>query len=161
MELPAIAAIDERFQSFNIEMVEVTGGAFWKPYAPQKQRSVANGKNDLFENRSPIDLSNKLLRKLTSALSPALMRVSGTWANTTFFAGSDGRPTRPPAGYKGVLTGDRWREVIDFSNAVDAPIVTSFAVSAGARRANGIWKSDLAQQMISAARRTEELSRPS
>jgi hypothetical protein len=29
--------VDERFQSYNIEMIEVTGGRFWKPYS-------ANGK---------------------------------------------------------------------------------------------------------------------
>ena len=28
-----VATIDARFQSYNIEMVEVTGGRFWKPYA--------------------------------------------------------------------------------------------------------------------------------
>ena len=27
-----IGTVDERFQSYNVEMVEVTGGAFWKPY---------------------------------------------------------------------------------------------------------------------------------
>src|SRR5689334_12133966 len=32
-ELKAIGKIDVRFQSYNIEMVEVTGGRFWKPYA--------------------------------------------------------------------------------------------------------------------------------
>ena len=30
-----IGTVDERFQSFNIEMVEVTGGRFWKPYGKQ------------------------------------------------------------------------------------------------------------------------------
>src|SRR6185437_11815023 len=25
-------SVDERFQSYNVEMVEVTGGRFWKPY---------------------------------------------------------------------------------------------------------------------------------
>ena len=29
-----IGAVDERFQSYNVEMVEVTGGRFWKPYGP-------------------------------------------------------------------------------------------------------------------------------
>jgi hypothetical protein len=28
-----IATVDERFQSYNVEMVEVVGGRFWKPYA--------------------------------------------------------------------------------------------------------------------------------
>jgi heparanase 1 len=26
-----IGTVDERFQSYNIEMIEVTGGRFWKP----------------------------------------------------------------------------------------------------------------------------------
>jgi len=28
-----IGTVDERFQSYNIEMIEVTGGRFWKPYS--------------------------------------------------------------------------------------------------------------------------------
>ena len=31
-EMKRIATVDERFQSYNVEMVEVTGGRFWKPY---------------------------------------------------------------------------------------------------------------------------------
>lgn len=27
-----IGVVDDRFQSYNIEMAEVTGGRFWKPY---------------------------------------------------------------------------------------------------------------------------------
>ncbi|HET7885856.1 MAG TPA: hypothetical protein VFL62_06500 [Bradyrhizobium sp.] len=151
-ELAAIGAVDARFQSFNIEMVGVTGGPFWKPYALETQRSAPVGNDTLFSQRPPIDLTNKSLRKRAAALSPSLMRVSGTWANTTFFAGSDDTLMRPPAGYRSVLTAHRWREVIDFSNAVDAPIVTSFAISAPTRDAKGIWEPDVAQRMISATR---------
>lgn len=31
-KMPPIDTVDERFQSYNIEMVEVIGGNFWKPY---------------------------------------------------------------------------------------------------------------------------------
>ena len=31
--MPRVGTVDERFQSYNIEAVEVTGGRFWKPYA--------------------------------------------------------------------------------------------------------------------------------
>jgi len=31
-KMPRIGSVDERFQSYNIEMVEVVGGRFWKPY---------------------------------------------------------------------------------------------------------------------------------
>src|SRR5579872_583348 len=159
-DLPRIATIDPRFQSFNIEMVEVTGGPFWKPYAAadvsaksqDKAPSTAPARANLFSNRSPIDLTSPLLRKFAAALSPAYLRVSGTAANTTFFAGSDGARSEPPAGYKTVLTRTQWNDVIDFSKAVDAPIVTSFAIGAGTRDSKGRWKPDQAQQIISATR---------
>jgi hypothetical protein len=141
-------------------MVEVTGGPFWKPYPTgggaakphEKARFAAPRTTDLFANRSPIDLASPLLRKFASALSPAYLRVSGTAANSTFFAGSDRTPPRAPAGYKGVLTSRRWRDVIDFSNAIDAPLVTSFAISPGTRDAKGLWKPDQARQIVSMAR---------
>ena len=31
--MPRIGTIDQRYQAYNIEMVEVTGGKFWKPYS--------------------------------------------------------------------------------------------------------------------------------
>src|ERR1700744_4358046 len=154
-KLPAVATIDQRFQSYNIEMVTVTGGPFWKPYAGRddwaKSPETARPRPDLFSSRPPIDLANPRLRKLASALSPAYLRVSGTWANSTFFAESDDTPS-PPAGYRGVLSAHRWREGIDFSKAVDAPIVTSFAISPGTRDGNGAWKPDSAESMMAATR---------
>ncbi len=144
--LPSAGQVDRRFQSYNIEMVEVTGGRFWKPYnsasAQEPTSSNQPGGMDasLFEYRAPINLSNSRLRKLAAALGPAYVRVSGTWANTTWFADSDGpAPASPPPGYKSTLTHAEWKGVIDFANAVGAQIVTSFPVSDGTRDASGSW----------------------
>ena len=30
-----VGIVDERYQSYNVEMLEVTGGKFWKPYGPE------------------------------------------------------------------------------------------------------------------------------
>src|SRR4051794_21387327 len=87
--LARIRAIDERFHSYNVEMIEITGGRFWKPY----RSGAASGHSDLYEYRSPIDLSNRRLRGLAKEMAPAFMRVSGTWANTTHFAISDDAPS--------------------------------------------------------------------
>jgi hypothetical protein len=38
-KMPSIGTVDERFQSYNIEMVEVIGGKFWKPYASSATNS--------------------------------------------------------------------------------------------------------------------------
>jgi heparanase len=83
--LPRIATVDERYQSYNVEMAEVIGGEFWKPYAKQGRAAGAT----MFEARPPIDLADARLRKLAAALGPAYMRVSGTWANAVYFADSD------------------------------------------------------------------------
>lgn len=102
-----------------------------------------------FRMRPPVDLGNKRLRTLAAALGPSYMRVSGTWANSTYFHDSDTTPpAAPPAGFGGVLTRDEWRGVIEFSKAVDAKIVTSFAISPGVRDAEGIWTPREAEKLI-------------
>jgi hypothetical protein len=96
--MPRIGTVDERFQSFNVEMVEVTGGRFWAPYkqsgdapeAPPAGKLATPGIDPAaFRMRPPIDLSNPRLRQLASALGPAYVRISGTWANSTYFHDSD------------------------------------------------------------------------
>jgi heparanase len=157
--LPRIGTVDERFQSYNIEMVEITGGRFWRPYRSRpdveptpSQRSGSGTPRDkdsnLFQYRSPIDLADIRLQKLAAALAPTYLRVSGTWANSTYFSDSGDESSAPPAGFDGVLTRRRWRSVIDFARSVDARIVTSFGISAGTRDATGGWKQDQADRLI-------------
>jgi hypothetical protein len=125
--LKSVNQTDERYQSYNIEMAEVIGARFWKSYAhstgvpPAANNVEVGGKNDLFEARSPVDLSNERLRTLAAALGPAYLRVSGTWANSVFFQADDSpSPPEPPPGYRGVLTRSQWRGVVEFAKAVDA-----------------------------------------
>ena len=120
-----VGTVDERFQSYNIEMVEITGGRFWKPYASTQTANPSGGNQptgmsaSLYEFRKPIDLYNPRLRKLAAALGPAYVRVSGTWANTTFFQDAGATASdKVPDGYKAILTRKAWKGVIDFSNAV-------------------------------------------
>ncbi|WP_334477259.1 hypothetical protein [Bradyrhizobium algeriense] len=140
-------------------MVEVTGGRFWKPYNPSASAPSARGADnagnmpaggnpDLFAYREPIDLSNRRLRTLAAALAPAYLRVSGTWANGTYFAESDETPATPPGGFSAVLSRERWKGVIDFARAASAEIVTSMATSPGARDATGLWQSDQARRLF-------------
>lgn len=150
-KMPGIGTVDQRFQSYNIEMAEVTGGSFWKPYGssqaksaparrPEQSDSTPAGMDpNLYEYRPPIDLANPRLRKLAAALGPAYVRVSGTWANSMYFADSDTPPAKAPTGFSGVLTRKQWIGVVDFAHAVNAEIVTSFATSVGTRNADGVW----------------------
>ena len=52
--MPAIATVDVRYQSYNIEMAEIVGGNFWKPYG-QKSRQKSTEKRE--------DNKIRLLRK--------------------------------------------------------------------------------------------------
>jgi len=159
--MPRIGTVDERFQSYNIEMVEVIGGRFWKPYgsttnkskaqepATQEGSTPAGIDPNLYQYRKPIDLSNPRLRKLAAALGPAYVRVSGTWANSVYFQDSEnGAPANAPSGFSGVLTREEWKGVIDFSHAVNAEIVTSVATGPGPRDAQGVWASDQVRQLF-------------
>src|SRR6185503_12744923 len=106
--------------------LEVTGGKFWKPYGPEldailKNRKPAANQTDsstpagmdprLYEYRPAIDLTNARLRKLAAALGPAYVRVSGTWANSTYFPDTDHAPSKPSTGFMGVLSRQQWKGV--------------------------------------------------
>jgi heparanase 1 len=152
--MPKIGSVDPRFQSYNVEMVEIIGGRFWKPYASTKPAEKPGGGTpgldpSLYEQRTPIDLSNPRLRKLAAALGPAYIRVSGTWANTVYFQDSDApAPAAAPEGFGGVLTRKEWKGVVDFSKAVDARLITSFATSMGTRDASGVWTAAEAKKFV-------------
>jgi hypothetical protein len=161
-----VTMIDPRYQSYNVEMAEVVGGKFWKSYArlgefAGNSASATDGSNPattplvigqntaMFEARPPIDLSNPRLRKMTTALGPAYIRVSGTWANLVFFQDSDApAPATPPKGFQSVLTRSEWKGVVNFARTVNAKVVTSFAISAGVRNAAGVWTSDQAGKLL-------------
>jgi heparanase len=156
--LPQVGRLGERLQSYNVEMVEIIGGRFWKPYGARNGAEVPDSRADttptgmdpsLYRYRPPIDLSNERLRKLAAALGPAYVRVSGTWANTVYFHDSDDPPpSRPPQGFGGVLTRDQWRGVIDFAASVGGELVTSVATGTGVRDRDGAWTSDQAQAVV-------------
>ncbi|MGE0274543.1 MAG: hypothetical protein AB7G68_08350 [Nitrospiraceae bacterium] len=169
--MPRIGAVDDRYQSYNVEMLELTGGNFWKPYGPGLDTALRppassdqqdpgresgtpspdtpSGMNPaLYQYRPPIDLTDPRLRKLAAALGPAYVRVSGTWANTTYFPETDQAPLTPPAGFKSVLSHAQWKGLIEFAKAVDAEIVTSFANGMGTRDPTGAWTTAQAERFL-------------
>ncbi len=148
-----VGEVDARFQSYNIEMVEVTGGYFWRPYRDRAKTVSSSAAMpagmdpSMVAYRKPIDLLNSRLRKLAAALGPVYVRVSGTWANATYFDDA-GDHARPPNGFNGVLTRKQWTGVVDFARPVDAKLVTSFATVAETRDASGVWTPTQASKLI-------------
>jgi hypothetical protein len=146
-EMRHMCTVDDRFQSYNIGMAEVIGGKCWKPYSrmvyPLKDFTTAKAvmfDTSLFQNVSPLNFSDNRLQRLAAALGPVYLRVSGTCANSVYFQDNDKAAMNPaPAGFRHVLTRKQWKGVVDFANAIDARIVTSFAICSGVRNKLGNW----------------------
>jgi len=149
-DMEMIAEVDERYQSVNVEMCEVVGGDFWVPYSQIDTAKVrALGFAGLKQSIPSINLYDEKLRNLAQGLGLMYVRVSGTWANTTYFQDNDEpKLEEAPEGYENVLTRAEWKGVIDFCKAMDARLVTSFAISNGMRDENGNWTSAQAGPLI-------------
>lgn len=162
--LKRLGAIDPRFQSYNVEMAEIIGGNFWKPYGPGGTvaasstalgQGVAGQDPNLFQTLPPLDTANPRLRKLAAALGPAYVRVSGTWANSVYFHDADTpAPAKAPPGFNGVLTRSEWKGAIDFARAANAELVSSFTISGGVRDRNGVWTPTQAVKWLAYTRAT-------
>lgn len=142
----AVARTDPRYLSFNIEMAEITGSEFWAPYDdPQRRR---------YAPRQPVDLSDLRLLRLARGLSPAILRVSGTWANSTYVSlPEENMGPSPPQGFGQVLRPERWRELVAFANAADLTLLLSFPASEGTRNARGHWQPEQAERLIDLTQR--------
>lgn len=157
-EMKHLGSVSERFQSYNVEMVEVVGGEFWKPYSTMDKLPSADSadtydisqKNTgMYQQLSPINLADKRLLNLAKGLAPAYIRVSGTWANAIYFQDDDQpKIAKAPKGFVNVLTRSQWKGVINFVKATQSELVTSFTVSNGVRDANGVWTPVEAQKIV-------------
>src|SRR3954467_12359952 len=152
-EMKYLGSVDERYQSYNVEMAEVVGGEFWRPYKtmdslPSSTSSFDFSNKQMFRKLPPINLSDKRLMNLAKALAPAYVRVSGSWTNTVYFQDNDNSQTKTPEGFVNTLTRSQWKEVIDFVKATNSKLVTSFAVSKGVRDNNGVWTPKEAQNLV-------------
>lgn len=151
-----VGEVHERFQSYNIEMAEVTGGRFWKPYTDAQVEGTepftadpgdsSAGSAEAFSSlrsltapRDPVDLSGTRVRTLAAALGPVHLRVSGSWSAHTYFDHDGSTGGIPPEGYHAVLTTEMWDGVIDFARHVGATLVTSMANTSGAHHPDGPW----------------------
>lgn len=156
-EMKYIGSVSDRYQSYNIEMVEVVGGEFWKPYKlmdslPSAESvsgyDVSQHNTQMYRKLPPVNLADQRLLTLAKGLAPAYVRVSGTWANAIYFQDNDEpKMAKAPAGFVNVLTRNEWKGVIDFIKATDSKLVTSFTVSNGVRDAQGVWTPKEAQKI--------------
>lgn len=157
-KLKQITTVDEHYQSYNIEMAQIVGGQFWKPYKDMSSLPSSSGgltynvseKNtEMYSPLPPVNLADKRLVTLAKGLAPAYVRVSGTWASAIYFQDDD-KPKleKAPDGFANVLTRSQWEGVVDYLKATNSKLVTSFAVSNGVRDENGVWTPKEAQKIL-------------
>ena len=152
--LEPLRSVNPMLVSSNVEMTEVTGGTFWKAYTeaqvdgieeflPPDPRDMGN----LHQWYDPIDTTNPRLLKLAKAIGPAWIRVSGTWANKTYYDFEDKYPAgTAPEGYQNVLKKHQWNNLLDFVKAVGGKLQISFANCEGNHHAHEPW--DTAQAKL-------------
>ena len=131
------AEVDEAYLSFNIEMQQVVAGDFWGPI--EGPLRIAD---------PPFDFSRERLRNLTQALAPAVIRVSGTGANSTYFDITDSLATTPPPGFLYTLTKSQWDDANHFAMDMGMEVLVSVGVSDGSRDLDRVWMSANARELL-------------
>jgi len=143
-KLSALRQIDERLVSYNVEMTEVTGGTFWKAYSEAQVDGTEafpviedwTNMGNLQQWYDPIDTTNPRLIKLAKDLGTAWVRVSGTWANKTYYDFDGKMNGKVPEGFQNVLTKQQWLNLLDFVKAVDGKLLVSLANCPGIHAAD-------------------------
>ena len=158
--LTELRSIDPRMVSYNIEMTEITGGTFWKSYTPEQRAGTEEfprlqgltenptAMADLMQYYPPIDLYSEKLRSFAKELGAAWVRVSGSWATTTYYDFDGHTNGRPPEGYRAVLTRAQWIGVLDFVRAIGGKLLISLANCAGLHTHDEPWNPSQAEQIF-------------
>ena len=142
--LQPLRQMDPRLVSYNVEMTEVTGGTFWTAYTEAQVDGIEEfpvikdwtNMGNLQQWYDPIDTTNPRLIKLAKELGPAWIRVSGTWANKTYYDFDGTCNGKAPEGFQNVLTKQQWLNLLDFVKAVDGKLLVSIANCPGIHKAD-------------------------
>ena len=159
-ELKELRKVDECLLSYNVEMTEITGGTFWKSYTQAQVEGTEEfppitdwvNMTNLLEWFGPIDTTNPKLIKLAKELGPVWVRVSGGWANKTYYDFDGHTNGQVPEGYQSILTKEQWVNLLHFVKAVDGKLLVSFANCPGNHKAGQPWDPAQAKLLMDTSR---------
>lgn len=159
-KLTELRRVDERLVSYNIEMTEITGGTFWKPYTPEQVAGTEpfppiesfTEIQTLMSMYEPIDLYNERLRAFAKGLGPVWVRVSGSWASSTYYDFDGHTGGKVPEGFQSILTKAQWIGLLDFVTHVGAKLLISVANTDGVHPGGGAWDSAQAKLLFDFSR---------
>ena len=133
--MPRVGTVDERYQSYNVEMLEVTGGRFWRPYGPELEAALrqpaptpaaSSGHTPSGMNPAPVRIPAAHRPHQRPAAQARRRARSGLCARQRHLGqhhvlSRDRTGSREPAsGLRGRADPQQWRGVVDFSRAVNA-----------------------------------------
>lgn len=151
-KLKPIRKMDLSMTSYNIEMTEITGGTFWRAFTPEqvagKEEIKASGleeKEKMMQVFPQIDLKETRIRTLGKALGPVWVRVSGTWATSTYYDFDGHTDGETPKGFKSVLTKKQWDNVLDYVKEIGGKLLVSVANCSGVHNEDGTLNLDQAR----------------
>src|SRR5690349_22591391 len=75
--MPAISTVDVRYQSYNIEMAEVVGGNFWKPYGEKGSQKGDRKSGEKNNKKNPAIPESRPTALAPSAGVPPLQIARG------------------------------------------------------------------------------------
>ena len=101
-----IGSVDLRFQSYNVEMIEVTGGRFWKPYGSVGEKPPGLPADVPFGMPPPGDLVPEYQRRLERVVTKTLGR------------------NRPPVTAR-VEIGEAAQRIIDAAHRADSIVMAT------------------------------------
>ena len=136
----AIAQVDERYLSFAVDTAQVLGGRFWNPDSEDATEPEVIV--------DPYDFDRERLRMLAGELSPAILRVGGTAADTVFYDLSETPVDEPPEPYELLLTRGEWQGFAGFASDLGLDLFFTLNVGPGPRDESGDWVPDNSRELM-------------
>jgi len=134
------AEVDERYLSFAVDSAQAFGGRFWNPHSDDATEAEIEV--------DPYDFERSQLRGLAAELSPAILRIGGTAADTVYYDLSDAPVAEPPAPYELLLTRAEWDGFADFATDLGLDLFFTLNVGPGPRDGDGNWSPDNARELM-------------
>lgn len=131
------ARVSERFLSFSVDTAQALGGVFWDPAGSGEEVPV-----------EVYDFGRARLRRLTSELAPAMLRIGGTAADHVLYDVSEAPVAAPPAPFELVMTSAIWDGLARFARDLDLEILFTLSAGPGARDAALAWTADNARTFV-------------
>ena len=158
-KLTVLHKMDSAITSYNIEMTEVTGGTFWKAFTPgqvagTEEISAAGlaDKEKMMQVFPPVDLKEPRIRTLGKALGPVWVRVSGTWATSTYYDFDGHTKGIAPEGFQSVLTKAQWDSVLDYVKEIGGKLLVSVANCPGVHKEDNTLDLEQARMLFAYSR---------